>query len=202
MSATEKKQRLAELTAELTAPTSEPAAESGAVPLVKVGDVIHATATGLTISRTASLWGGLPPLLLTRGDRIEVTAEMITADRDRHGRPGWTAMVHDPDRQLRRWGKVLLAPGEPPADMMPWEPGTSEWAEAREAARKAAWSEPNPQRRAEALEDVQRVYGAAPTTSTIIATIKGDAAYDAQQERIAASAVIGSPQVGPSRAGA
>lgn len=171
------------------------------VPVVQAGDVIHALATGLSISRTASIWGGLPPLLLTRGDRIVVTEEMVAADRDRHGRPGWTSMVHDPDRQLRRWGKVFLAPGEPPEGIEPWELGSPEWAEARETARKAAWNEPNPQRRAVALDDVQRVYGAAPTTSTITATIKGDADYDAQQQRIAASATTGSPNVGPSRAG-
>lgn len=208
----EKVARLAELTAELdTAAAPEPAgvrrlreareaaaardasqvSDVASVPRVKAGDVVHATATGMHLPRTTSLWGGVPALALTRGDRVVVTEEMIAADVDRNGNPGWTAMVHDPDRQVARWGRVHLAPGEPPADMQPWEYGDAEWSEQREIARKAAWSETDPKRRAEALQRVKQVYGAPPTTSTVHAVYKGDVAYEAQQAAIAASAAAG-----------
>ncbi|MFC7943088.1 hypothetical protein ACFUPZ_07500 [Microbacterium oxydans] len=165
------------------------------VPLVEAGDVVHATATGMHLPRTTSLWGGLPALPLTRGDRVVVTEEMIAADVDRNGNPGWTALVHDPDRQIARWGRVHLAPGEPPAGMQPWEHGDAEWSEQREIARKAAWSETDPKRRAEALQRVTEVYGAPPTTSTVHAVYKGDVAYEAQQAAIAASAAAGTPNL-------
>lgn len=216
----EKVARLAELTAELdTAAAPEPAgvrrlreareaaaardtsqvSDVASVPLAKAGDVVHATATGMQLPRTTSLWGGPPSLALTRGDRVVVTEEMIAADVDRHGNPGWTALVHDPDRQVARWGRVHLAPGEPPADMQPWEYGDAEWSEQREIARKAAWSETDPQRRAEALQRVNDVYGPPPTTSTITATYKMDRAYEEQEARIAASAAAGVPNLGPSQ---
>lgn len=165
------------------------------VPLVKAGDVVHATATGMHLPRTTSLWGGVPALALTRGDRIVVTEDMVAADVDRNGNPGWTALVHDPDRQIARWGRVHLAPGEPPAGMQPWEYGSAEWSEQREIARKAAWSETDPNRCAEALQRVKEVYGAPPTTSTVHAVYKGDVAYEAQQAAIAASAAAGTPNL-------
>lgn len=216
----EKAARLAELTDELdTAAAPEPAGvrrlrearEAAAardasqvsdvenVPRVKAGDVVHATATGMHLPRTTSLWGGVPALALTRGDRVVVTEEMIAADVDRNGNPGWTAMVHDPDRQVARWGRVHIAPGEPPAGMQPWERGDSEWSEQRELARKAAWAETDPQRRAAALQRVNDVYGPPPTTSTITATYKMDRAYEEQEARIAASAAAGVPNLGPSQ---
>lgn len=208
----EKAARLAELTAELdTGAASEPAgvrrlrearkaaaareastvSDVEGVPLVKAGDVVHATATGMHLPRTTSLWGGVPALALTRGDRIVVTEEMVAADVDRNGNPGWTTLVHDPDRQIARWGRVHLAPGEPPAGMQPWEYGDAEWSEQREIARKAAWSETDPNRRAEALQRVKEFYGAPPITSTVHAVYKGDVAYEAQQAAIAASAAAG-----------
>ncbi len=167
--------------------------------MVQDGDVIHAVSTGLNIPRTASLWGGLPSLSLTRGDRVVVTQAMIEAAIDRHGNPGWTALVHDPQRQIARWGRIHLAPGEPPADMQPWIYGDASWSEQREIARKAAWQEIDPQRRAAALEEVKRKFGPAPTTSTVHAVYKGDAMYDAQQARIAESAATGTPNLGASR---
>lgn len=177
----------------------QPEVESDTPPVVKVGDVVHATATGMQLPRTTSLWGGPPALLLTRGDRIIITEELIEASRDRNGNVTWPTMVHDEAAQLRRWGKIHLAPGEPPEGMQPWERGSADWAEQREIARKAAWAEVDPQRRAAALQRVTEVYGAAPTTSTVHAVHKTDRAYDEQQARIAASAATGTPNLGPSR---
>lgn len=177
----------------------QPEVESDTAPVVKVGDVVHALATGMQLPRTTSLWGGAPALQLVRGQSFTVTAEMIEASKDRFGNVTWPAMVRDEAAQLRRWGKIHLAPGAAPQDMQPWIYGDASWSEQREIARRAAWAETNPDRRAAALAEVQRVYGAAPTTSTVHAIHKTDAAYDAQQARIAASAATGVPNLGPSR---
>jgi hypothetical protein len=174
-------------------------ADTASAPVVQVGDVIHATATGMHLPRTTSLWGGPPALQITRGDRIVVTEELIEASRDRNGNLTWPAMVHDEAAQLRRWGKIHLAPGEPPADMQPWIYGDASWSEAREVSRRAAWAETDPQRRAAALQKVTEVFGAPPTTSTVTATYKGDADADAQQQRIAAGAATGAPNLGGAR---
>ena len=173
--------------------------ENESAPITQAGDIIHAVATGMHLPRTTSLWGGAPAVLLVRGQSITVTEDMIEASRDRHGNVTWPAMVHDEAAQLRRWGKIHIAPGEPPANMRPWIHGDPEWSEQREIARKAAWAETDPQRRAAALQRVTEVYGKAPTTSTITATYKGDRGFEEQQARIAASAATGTPNLGASR---
>lgn len=167
--------------------------------IVQPGDVVHAVSTGLSIHRNSSLWGGTPPLTLTRGDSFVVTEEMIEAAKDRHGRPGWPSLVNDPERQLARWGRIHLAPGPTPEGMRPWTHGDADWAEQREQARQAAWKEPGPERRAAALQRVTEIYGPAPTTSSVHAIYKTDRAHDEQQARIAASAASGTPNMGPSR---
>ena len=190
----EVRDRLAEQSAEGT--------DTASARTVKVGDVVHAVATGLTIVRTTSLWGGDPALSLTKGDQFVVTQQMLDADLDRHGRPGWSGIVHDENAQFAKWGRVYVAPGPAPEGMPSWEHGSPDWAEARETARKAAHAETDPQRRAQALRRVQEVFGAAPTTSTITSIIRGDRAYEEQQQRISESAAAGVPNIGPSRGGA
>jgi hypothetical protein len=224
---TAKAARLATLTAELDAPESadarpigqqrldaaraavahldahKPTEAASAAAVVKPGDVVHVLESGMTIPRTTSLWGGAPALQLTRGDVFTVTAEMIEASRDRNGRVTWPAMVHDEAAQVRRWGTVRLRPGNAPEGMQPWTYGSPDWAEARETARRAAWAEPNPERRAEALQHVTEVYGAAPTTSTTLNTARTPSEREAevQAERIRVAAANGTLNTGPSRGG-
>lgn len=128
---------------------------------VEVGDIVHAVNTGLQIHRTASLWGGDPALMLKRGDSFVVTAGMLEADLDRNGKPSWSVLVHDPDAQYARWGKLYLAPGEAPADMQPWIVGDADWKEAREAARQRAWRIVDEQEQKAAFQEIHRIYGPA-----------------------------------------
>lgn len=157
---------------------------------------------GIPIPRSASIFGA-PSVTLYRGDEIEIDAAMLEADLDRHGRPGWAALLHDDAMQVEKWGSVRLRPGRAPRDLQPWVHGSPLWSEQREAARRAAWAEPNPERRAEALAEVKRTYGDAPTTSTVLntATTPTERAAAEQAERIAASAAAGVPNLGPSRGG-
>lgn len=224
MSTTEKTARLAELSAELD--TTEPlpvgqqrlkrareaaaardasgAAEADAVRTAKAGTWMHSLDEGgISILRSTSIFGA-PSTVLYRGDEIEIDTAMLEADRDRYGRPSWSALVNDEDAQIQKWGFVRLRAGRAPRDLQPWSRGSALWAEKREAARREAWAQPSAEARAEALREVQRVYGDAPVTSTVLNTAKtaSERAYDEQAERIAASAAKGTPNVGPSRAGA
>lgn len=139
---------------------AEPVTETTA-KRVEVGDIVHAVNTGLQIPRTASLWGGDPALILKRADSFVVTQAMLDADLDRHGRPSWTVLVHDPDAQYARWGKLYLAPGEAPADMQPWIVGDPDWREAREAARERAWRIVDEAEQKQAFQEIHRIYGPA-----------------------------------------
>lgn len=115
--------------------------------------------------------GAFAPLQPRRGDTITIAAAMIDESRDREGN-SWLSAIADEQAQLARWGLVYFAPGAAPADLQPWEHGDAEWAEQREQARREAWAISSTRERIEALREVERVYGAAPTTSRTTATFK------------------------------
>lgn len=165
-------------------------AATAAAPLglPEPGSIAHCLATGTTISTGAGwLAGGV---VLNRGQNVVVTTAMLEATRDAGGRYTGVALVNDPAAQLARHGRVLFAPGEAPADMVP-EHGTAEWRMAREAARQAAWSESDPARRNAALAAVNSKFGPAPITSTTISTTPDPsiAAAEAQRARLDAGGV-------------
>ena len=219
---TDKSVRLAELSAELE--TAEPlpvgqqrlkrareaatARDASTTPdaarTAKSGTWMHSLDEGgISILRSSSIFGA-PSITLYRGHEIEIDQAMLDADQDRWGRPSWSALLDDEEAQIAKWGFVRLRAGRAPRDLQPWTHGSALWAEKREAARREAWAQPTAEGRAEALSDVQRVYGDGPVTSTVLNTAKtaSERAYDEQAERIAASAAKGTPNVGPSRAGA
>lgn len=134
--------------------------------IVQPGEQVHAIASGLTIPTGTGLMGA--SIVLRRGQTLTVSSAFIEASRNRHGDLGWPAIVDDDDEQVRRWGRVHLRRGPAPDDMLPWEPGTPEHAEAREAARRRAWAVLDPAERREALADVERVYGPPAVTSTTL----------------------------------
>lgn len=155
-----------------------------AVPVVEAGDVIHCTDPGgILLPRSTSVFGGEPGAQLLRGDTVTVRAEWIEASRDAAGRLTWPTIVHDPDEQIRRWGRVRLAPGPFPADASRWEHGTAEWAAAREQARQAAWAEPNQERRTAALAEVAREFGPPPVTSVTLNTAPDPSIREAEEQR-------------------
>lgn len=220
MSTTDKTARLAELSAELDAPepagvarlraAREAAAASDVndtadttVRMPVPGEEIHFLESGRVIPLTLpDEFIGTGGHITTRGETAIITDRMLRAAVDRHGRPGWPALIHDEQAQEERYGSVWVRAGRAPENMDAWVYGTAEWREAREEARRAAHQLPTEHQRTEALSAVNRRFGPAPMTSTIIATIKGDADAEAQQRRMAATTAIGSPHIGPSRASA
>ena len=115
--------------------------------------------------------GSFAPLQPRRGDSITITAAMLDESRDRLGH-SWLEIIADEHSQLARWGLAYFAPGAAPADMQPWELGSTEWAEAREQARREAWAIPSGRERIAALKAVEDRFGPAPTTSRTTATFR------------------------------
>ena len=130
------------------------------------GERVTVLLDGLSIATGAGALGGAG-MTLTRGQTFVVTDALIEASRDRNGRLGWPALVHDEAAQLAFWGRRMLAPADDVVeDLTVPEYGTPDWEEARETARKAAWRIENPQERALARAAVERRFGAAPLTSS------------------------------------
>lgn len=160
-----------------------------AAPTVAPGDIVHCLDDhGFLVMRSKDIFGE-PSVTLYRGDEIIVTSEMLDAAKNNAGQPGGIAIAGDEPEQVRRWGKVRLRVGEAPSDLPRWVHGSPEWREAREQARQAAWREPDPDRRAAALREVHRRYGAAPVTSVTLneSPDPSIAAAEAQRRRLDAS---------------
>lgn len=158
--------------------------ETAAVPIVEAGDTIHCVDPGgVLLPRSVAVFGGEPGMQLFRGDTVTVREEWIEASRDASGALTWPSWVHDPHEQIRRWGRVRLAPGAFPADVSRYEPGTANWAAAREEARQAAWREPGAERRAAALAEVAREFGPPPVTSVTLNTAPDPSVRQAEEQR-------------------
>lgn len=154
------------------------------VPVVQAGDEIHGLDSGgIILPRTTSAFGGQPGLQLFRGDTVTVQSSWIEASRNGAGELTWPKLVHDAEEQIRRWGRVRLAPGPFPADAERTEPGTAEHREAREQARQTAWKEPDPHRRAEALRRVLERFGPAETTSVTLSAAPDPSIRQAEEQR-------------------
>lgn len=164
---------------------------ASATDTVQPGDIIHGLDEGgLAIARSVNIFGQAS-VILRRGDELVVDQEMIDASRDRDGNVTWPALVLDEAAQVEKWGTVRLRAGRAPADLRPWVHGSALWRDMRERARREAHALPSAEARADALAEVERVYGAAPVTSTTLnqAADPSIAAAEAQQRRLAAAGV-------------
>lgn len=132
--------------------------------LPKPGDQFHAVTTGITVATSTSLLGA--STVLTRGQTVTLTADMIEASRDRNG-DSWLDLLHDDLAQIARWGEVRIAPGPAPADMAPWLPGSPEEDAAREQARRAAYALVDDAERRLALARVDERFGRLKTSRTL-----------------------------------
>lgn len=137
-------------------------AASAELPVLQPGDIIHGLSTsGLFLPRHSSIWGGPPAVHLTRGVEVEVDAEMIAADTNRHGQRSWTVLALDPEAQVRRWGSVMIGLGPAPEGIERWTHGDARWADERERARLDAHAQRTDAERRAALAEVHRRFGVA-----------------------------------------
>ena len=119
------------------------------------GDLLHVLATLVAFGD-----------VLPRGAVVELTAQRIESTRDRLGR-SWLDDLSE-DAQLQRWGEVRVGLGPWPEDLPAWTYSSPDWQMARERASRAAWSHPDPATRAQALAEVEHLYGPARQTSQTI----------------------------------
>lgn len=141
----------------------------------KPGDQFHVLKSGFPISR--------PHIneIAKRGDQFTVTEQLILDSLDRNNE-SWLDLLHDPEGQIKRYGHVAFAPGEAPAGLQPWEPNSPEADMARDSARTLAFAEADPQKRAEKLAEVYRVFGRKQTSRTL-SVITGDRERSEREER-------------------
>jgi hypothetical protein len=156
------------------------------------GDQVHFLVAGRTIpTALPNEWIGPGNIITTRAQTITITSRLIEAATDRFGGPGWVRFIHDEAGQLAQYGEVWVRAGAAPESLEPWTVGSPEWENAREVARRAAWAEADPERRAAARAAVQAKYGPASVTSTILNAAENPSIRQAreQQERLAARGV-------------
>lgn len=136
---------------------------------VSPGSQVHFL-RAMTVRTSDQFLGG--GVLCERGTAITLTAKVIELSRDRNGR-SWLDLLGDDAAQLERWGEVRFRPGAWPGGPT-WTYGSPDWAEARETARRAAWSIEDPQARARARKAVEDEFGPALVTSVQTAVYRGD----------------------------
>ena len=148
-----------------------------AIP-VGPGDTIHVLAGGILAFGIA--W--------RRGDTFTLTPEMVASTVDLAGHT-WLDDLSE-NAQVRRWGAPRFGLGVFPPEMHPWLPGTRDWAEARETARRAAHQLLDPRERVAALREVERTYGSPTTSKTLNAAPDPSARLaDDQRARLDAEGV-------------
>jgi hypothetical protein len=118
----------------------------------------YATRTGLTVPRFTAAGAPLGGTVLKQFETFEVDDALIENTRDRLGE-SW--LLYDAAEQTRRWGGVRFLPGEPPADAVIGADDEGHMYKLGVAARERAKAISNPADRAQALAEVERVYGQA-----------------------------------------
>jgi hypothetical protein len=140
--------------------------------LPRPGDQVHFLAP-ITFSTKANSFTGAGATL-NRGDTITITADIIEAQRDRHGdlSRSWVALLHDEDAQVARFGQVVARPGSWPEDQERWTYGDRRWETERDNARRAAWAIADDADRAAALAAVEERFGPSRQTSKTTAVYR------------------------------
>lgn len=199
------REALAELEQQRAATGADEADHETVVRLPVPGDQVHFLVAGRTVpTALPNEWIGPGNIISKRGQTVTITDRLIQAARDRFGGPGWVRWIHDEAGQLAHYGQVWVRPGAAPESMEAWAVGSPEWENAREDARRAAWAETDPDRRAAARAAVQAKYGDAPTTSATHNSAANPTIRlaEEQQERLAARGVVHTNNASAREAGA
>jgi hypothetical protein len=132
--------------------------------LPKPGDQLHFLVSGFSIPREHV------SEVSTRGQTVTVTQALLDASINRLGE-SWLEATEE--EQEARYGAVRWRRGPAPDDLESWTPGSVEHDEAREKARKLAFSIADPQAQAQALAEVYAKFGRRSTSKTL-QHIRGD----------------------------
>lgn len=124
-------------------------------PLVP-GDTIHFLIDGLSFPRDSRYVSS--GVVSRRGLVAVVTDRLLEANKDRNG-DCWLDLIDDSEAQQKRWGQVAFARGPWPKDLETLVPGSPEFREAREEARKEAWAASTEREREANLAAVEARFG-------------------------------------------
>lgn len=122
--------------------------------LARAGDVLHVRVSGTTMFGRS--W--------SRGESFHLDADDIAHSVNRHGESFLDRELRDPD------GKLGIGPWPESEDV--FIPGTPEFEEAAEAARREAHAMPTEQQRLDALQAVRKKFGAPTSTQHTHLTYK------------------------------
>jgi hypothetical protein len=121
------------------------------------GELIHFYVNAFSFMTSESQASGVTS---RRGMQCVVTADMISANRDR---TGISFLDLTPAEQVEKFGFEVWGHGPTPVDLDPFTVGTVEFDLARDEARRLAWLEPNTRLRQEKLAAVHDKFGRAPS---------------------------------------
>lgn len=137
-------------------------------PLPEPGQVIHFLHSGLTYHRIHK--GQFTAFVSRRGDELTITEELLDANRDRHGvLAPWLGLLHNPEAQMHRWERIVVAVGPFPSDLLRTEPGDPDHDDARRAAVRDAKQIKDKVEQRAALQAIEKTYGPAQSTSKSLA---------------------------------
>jgi hypothetical protein len=120
------------------------------------GDTFHFLKTGMVYLTDESLTGATATS--RRGQTLTLTQKLIDSNKNRNGDSFFTR-IGDRAYQLQRFGHLVAAPGEAPADLTWWTPNSPEQTMAAESARLVAGAIADPAERQRALRDVAATFG-------------------------------------------
>lgn len=104
--------------------------------------------------------------ILAPGSTFRVTEQLIEATRDRNGET-WTDLIGDDAAQVEKYGFVRFRRGPAPVELLRPQPGSADFADAREAARQSAHRIEDEVEKHAALQRVRDEFGPAPTSRTL-----------------------------------
>jgi hypothetical protein len=124
------------------------------------GTRFHWLQSGMTFSLDASLSGA--SAISQRGQTVTLTQKLLDANRNRYGET-FLDLIYDEAAQVKRWGSIVMAPGEAPEDLTPWTPNSPEETAARDDARRLAYAITDGIERQKALKAVSERFPAFST---------------------------------------
>lgn len=96
-----------------------------------------------------------------RGQTVTVTADLIELNEDRSG---VSFLDLSPEEQVAKYGEPIWDHGPAPEELHAWAPNSFEQVLARDEARRRAWALDDPAAQRQALREVERIYGRAPSS--------------------------------------
>jgi hypothetical protein len=129
----------------------------------RIGTQIHFLTTGRLYAAKVGI--RYESKMAHRGETLEITPALWEASLNSKGE-SWIARSEED--QIAKYGEIWHKPGPAPEGMSWWDPSNSaEKQIAYDAARKAAYDNPDDEKRAIALAKIQKTFGLMRTSTDL-----------------------------------